>query len=108
MEGLYTKWDHSLFQRYLEVFHLPDGQKIKHYSRGMTMKLAVAVALSHHPQLLILDEATSGLDPIMREEMLDVFLEFVQDESHSFFCLPISPVIWKRLRIISHLFITEG
>ena len=59
MEGLYTQWDHSLFQRYLEVFHLPDGQKIKHYSRGMTMKLAVAVALSHHPQLLILDEATS-------------------------------------------------
>lgn len=83
MEGLYTQWDHSLFQRYLEVFHLPDGQKIKHYSRGMTMKLAVAAALSHHPQLLILDEATSGLDPIMREEMLDVFLEFVQDESHS-------------------------
>lgn len=58
-------------------------QKIKHYSRGMTMKLAVAAALSHHPQLLILDEATSGLDPIMRDDMLDVFLDFVQDETHS-------------------------
>ncbi len=83
MEEIYTQWDHALFQKYLEDFHLPVKQKIKHYSRGMTMKLAIAVALSHHPQLLILDEATSGLDPIMRDEMLDVFLEFVQEESHS-------------------------
>ena len=83
MEGIYTKWDNALFQKYLENFHLPVKQKIKNYSRGMTMKLAIAVALSHHPQLLILDEATSGLDPIMRDEMLDVFLEFVQEESHS-------------------------
>lgn len=83
MEGLYTQWDNSLFQKYLEDFHLPLKQKIKHYSRGMTMKLAIAAALSHHPQLLILDEATSGLDPIMRDEMLDVFLEFVQEEDHS-------------------------
>ena len=83
MEGIYTQWDNALFQNYLEDFHLPVKQKIKNYSRGMTMKLAIAVALSHHPQLLILDEATSGLDPIMRDEMLDVFLEFVQEESHS-------------------------
>lgn len=81
MEGIYTQWDNALFQKYLEDFHLPVKQKIKNYSRGMTMKLAIAVALSHHPQLLILDEATSGLDPIMRDEMLDVFLEFVQEES---------------------------
>ena len=83
MEGLYAQWDNALFQKYLEDFHLPPKQKIKNYSRGMTMKLAIAAALSHHPQLLILDEATSGLDPVMRDEMLDVFLEFVQEESHS-------------------------
>lgn len=83
MEGLYKQWDNSLFWKYLEDFHLPVKQKIKHYSRGMTMKLAIAAALAHHPQLLILDEATSGLDPVMRDEMLDVFLEFVQEENHS-------------------------
>ncbi|RKI65875.1 ABC transporter ATP-binding protein [bacterium 1xD42-67] len=83
MQGLYKKWDNALFHQYLENFRLLPKQKIKHYSRGMTMKLAVAAALSHHPQLLILDEATSGLDPIMRDDMLDVFLDFVQDETHS-------------------------
>lgn len=85
MAGLYSRWDPSLFQKYLEDFDLPLRQKIKHYSRGMTMKLAIAAALSHHPKLLILDEATSGLDPIMRDEMLDVFLGFVQEEDHSIF-----------------------
>lgn len=83
MGGLYTQWDNALFQKYLEDFRLPEKQKIKHYSRGMTMKLAIAAALAHHPQLLILDEATSGLDPVMRDEMLDVFLEFVQEEDHA-------------------------
>lgn len=83
MRGLYAQWDNALFQKYLEDFRLPEKQKIKHYSRGMTMKLAIAAALAHHPQLLILDEATSGLDPVMRDEMLDVFLEFVQEEDHA-------------------------
>lgn len=81
--GFYKQWDNSLFTKYLEDFHLPKEQKIKHYSRGMTMKLAIAAALAHHPQLLILDEATSGLDPIVRDEMLDVFLDFVQEDDHS-------------------------
>lgn len=83
MQGFYKNWDASLFQAYLDRFKLPAHQKIKHYSRGMSMKLAIAAAISHHPQLLILDEATSGLDPVMRDEMLDVFLEFVQEEDHS-------------------------
>lgn len=83
MEEVYTTWDKAQYQKYLSDFKLPARQKIKHYSRGMTMKLAVAVALAHHPQLLILDEATSGLDPVMRDEMLDVFLDFVQEEHHA-------------------------
>lgn len=83
MAGFYAQWDDALFWHYLERFHLLPEQKLKNYSRGMTMKLAIAAALSHRPQLLILDEATSGLDPVMRDEMLDVFLEFVQDERHS-------------------------
>ena len=83
MEGLYKSWDPRLFQEYRRVFCLPDGRKIGQYSKGMAMKLAMAAALSHHPQLLILDEATSGLDPVMRDEMLDMFLGFVQEEDHS-------------------------
>lgn len=83
MAGIYRQWDNALFQKYLTDFHLPPTQKISRYSKGMTMKLAIAAALAHHPQLLILDEATGGLDPIMRDEMLDVFLEFVQEENHS-------------------------
>ena len=71
MEGLYTQWDNSLFQKYLEDFHLPAKQKIKHYSRGMTMKLAIAAALAHHPELLILDEATSSLDILTEKRIVD-------------------------------------
>ena len=83
MGRIYTHWDNSLFADYLRRFKLPADKKIKTFSRGMTMKLAVAVALSHKPKLLVLDEATSGLDPIVRDDILDVFLDFVQDESHS-------------------------
>jgi ABC-2 type transport system ATP-binding protein len=83
MRRIYTGWDNDLFNEYLKKFKLPSKKKIKIYSRGMTMKLSIAVALSHHPKLLILDEATSGLDPIARDEILDVFLDFVRDENNS-------------------------
>jgi ABC-2 type transport system ATP-binding protein len=83
MRGLYKSWDDTLYKKYLADFKLNTKQKIKTYSKGMAMKLAIAAALAHHPQLLILDEATSGLDPIMRDEILEVFLDFVQDEKHS-------------------------
>ena len=83
MAGFYKQWDNILFQKFLKEYKLPANQKIKQYSRGMTMKLAIAVALSPHPQLLILDEATGGLDPVVRDGMLDTFLDFVQEEDHS-------------------------
>ena len=61
----------------------PLDKKIKEFSRGMKMKLSLAAALAHHPKLLILDEATSGIDPVVRDEILDIFLEFIQDEQHT-------------------------
>lgn len=80
---IYSKWDDFCFEQFLRRFGLPESQRIKTYSCGMSMKLAIAVALSHDSKLLILDEATSGLDPIMRDEILDVLLEFVKQENHS-------------------------
>ena len=83
MGGIYKNWDDELFLSQLSAFHLNPKQKIKTYSKGMTMKLAIAAALSHHPKLLILDEATSGLDPVMRDEILDILLDFVGQDDRS-------------------------
>lgn len=85
MKHIYQNWDDTIFQSYLKKFSLQLKKSIKECSRGMKMKLSIAVALSHHAKLLVLDEATSGLDPIVREEILDVFMEFIQDEEHSIF-----------------------
>lgn len=82
-QNLYANWREETYFSLLEKMALPEERKIKALSKGMKMKLAIAAALSHDPRLLILDEATSGLDPIARDDILDVLWDFVQDESHS-------------------------
>lgn len=79
----YRQWDDALYGEYLKRFQISPKKEIKTLSKGTKMKLCIAVALSHRPRLLILDEATSGLDPVMRDDILDIFLDFVQDENHS-------------------------
>lgn len=83
LRDIYSSWEQSYFNRLLDQLNIPATKKIKTFSKGMKMKLSIAVAFAHHPQLLILDEATSGLDPIVRDDILDMFLEFVRDEEHS-------------------------
>lgn len=83
MKNLYKKWDTTLYDQYCQRFSIDKRKQIGDLSKGMKMKLSIAAALSHKPRLLILDEATSGLDPVMRDEMLDVFLDFIQDEENA-------------------------
>jgi ABC-2 type transport system ATP-binding protein len=83
MAKIQPNWNEKLYFHYIDAFHLPKDKTVKEYSRGMSMKLSIAAALSHQPKLLLLDEATSGLDPVVRNEILDVFFEYIQDEEHS-------------------------
>lgn len=107
MRNFYKNWDEKLFFKYMEDFKLPIEKMSKEYSSGMKMKLKIATALSHHPKFLILDEPTSGLDPVARNDILDIFQEFIQDEEHG---ILVSSHITSDLEHIADYitFISEG
>lgn len=107
MKNMYKNWDTAMFQSYIEQFKIPGNKTIKEFSKGTKMKLNLAVALAHKPKLLILDEATSGLDPVIRNQILDVFLDFIQDEDHTI--LLSSHITTDLERICDYItFIHEG
>ena len=83
LAGIYRTWEQSTFDNYLTKLGIPANKSFKDFSKGMKMKLSLATALSHGARLLILDEATSGLDPVVRDELLDIFNDFTRDENHS-------------------------
>ena len=81
--NIFPQWSKETFQSYLDKFALPSKKKFAKFSKGMKMKVQIAAALSHNAKLLIMDEATTGLDPVVRNEILDIFLEYLQNEDHS-------------------------
>ncbi len=83
MKNMFTNWDNDAFLGYIKKFGLPDGKAFSEFSKGMKMKLGIAVALSHNAELLILDEPTSGLDPLVRDEIIDILNDFTRDDNHS-------------------------
>ena len=107
MKNIYRTWDEQTYLRLLKQFSLPADKQIRQFSKGMKMKLAISVAFSHHSRLLVLDEATSGLDPVVRDDILDMLLDFVQDEEHS---ILVSSHITSDLEKIADyiVFIHEG
>ena len=108
MKDIYKEWNESKYINYLKQFNLPTNKLLKDYSSGMKMKLKIATAISHNPKLLILDEPTSGLDPVVRNEILDIFRKYIEeDETRSIF---ISTHITTDLEHISDyiVFIENG
>ena len=107
MKNIYPNWDNDLFEQYLKRFKLTNNQLLKELSKGMRKKLEIITALSHHPRLLILDEPTSGLDPIVRNEILDIFREFIENGENS---ILFSSHITSDLENIADyiIFINEG
>ncbi len=107
MKNIYRTWNERVYFGLLKQFSLPSDKQIKQFSKGMKMKLAISAAFSHHSRLLILDEATSGLDPVVRDDILDMLLGFVQDEGHS---ILVSSHITSDLEKIADyiVFIYEG
>lgn len=83
LRSIFRSWDDSLFQSLVTRLHVPTDKPFFQLSRGNRMKAGILCSLSHHPKLLVLDEATSGLDPIARDELIDILLEFTRDEHHS-------------------------
>lgn len=83
MSGIFANWEKETYRQLLQTFSLPVGQKYKEFSRGMKMKLGIAIALSHRPKLLVLDEAMNGLDPLARDQVVELLLDFVREETHA-------------------------
>ena len=106
MRQIYRSWEGETYFRLLDRFSLPQNKPLKQFSKGMKMKLAIAAALSHQSKLLILDEATSGLDPVIRDDLLDLLLDFVQNEEHA---ILISSHITSDLeKIADHIVFIHG
>lgn len=83
LKSIFQRWNEPQFFNYLNRFEVPSNKKLKEFSRGMKMKISIAAAVSHDAKLLLLDEPTSTLDPVVRNEMLDIFYDFISDEQHS-------------------------
>ena len=83
MAAAYRNWDARAYDENLQKLSLPEDKPFKDFSRGMKMKLSLAVALSHNARLLVLDEALNGIDPVARDEILDIFMDYTRDEGHS-------------------------